>query len=67
MAAPTLPIHTETLYLTPKDGAETIGIRCTMAGYWRQGRHAHVALAHGTYGCHCPTSCRVGGIHEWRP
>lgn len=62
MAAPT--IHTECRYLNPERGIETIGSKTVMAGYWRQGRHAHITLAHGLYGTGCTPAC---GTKEWRP
>lgn len=66
MAAPTMS-HTETHYLTPEHGAETIGTRCIMASAWRTGAHTHVTLAHGVYGTGCASRCRAAGIREWRP
>jgi hypothetical protein len=70
MTAPTQPRpvnHTDTRYLEPASGVETIGTRCVMASYWRTGGHVHITLRHGVYGCHCPLECRVGGIKEWKP
>lgn len=64
MAAPTLPRHTECRYITPEHGFETVGSRVLMAAHWRQGRHAHLALAHGLYGVGCTATC---GTKEWKP
>lgn len=66
MAAPTLPRHarTECLYLTPIDGIESTGARVLMAAYWRQGRHAHLALQIGQYGVGCTPTCNT---KEWKP
>lgn len=53
--------------LTPAGGCETSPARVAMVRCWRSGQHAHITLAHGTYGCHCGPGCRTGGIKEWKP
>jgi len=59
--------HTECLHLTPATGTPTRPSEIKMITAMRLGAHAHITLAHGVYGCNCPTGCRVSGIKEWAP